>query len=118
RSQRLAMPDQAAQEALLRQVYCVAGIDPGAITYIEAHGPGTSVGAPIECAALGNVLGVSRAPGDRCRIGSVKSNIGHLEPASGIAGLIKVVLTLHHRAIPRTVHFQNPNPQIPFEELN
>ena len=118
RTKGLAMPNQAAQEALLRRVYRDAGIDPGEITYIEAHGTGTSVGDPIECAALGNVLGVSRTPGDRCRIGSVKSNIGHLEPASGIAGLLKVVLALHHRAIPRTVHFQNPNPQIPFEELN
>jgi phthiocerol/phenolphthiocerol synthesis type-I polyketide synthase C len=118
RTKGLAMPNQAAQEALLRQVYRDAGIDPGEITYIEAHGTGTSVGDPIECAALGNVLGVSRAPGDRCRIGSVKSNIGHLEPASGIAGLLKVVLALRHRAIPRTLHFTNPNPQIPLEELN
>ncbi len=118
RTKGLAMPNQAAQEALLRQVYRDAGIDPGEITYIEAHGTGTSVGDPIECAALGNVLGVSRAPGDRCRIGSVKSNIGHLESASGLAGLLKVVLALRHRAIPRTLHFTNPNPQIPFEELN
>ncbi|MGC1884834.1 MAG: type I polyketide synthase [Stellaceae bacterium] len=118
RTKGLAMPNQAAQEALLRRVYREVGIDPGEITYIEAHGTGTSVGDPIECAALGNVLGVSRAPGDRCRIGSVKSNIGHLEPASGIAGLLKVVLALRHRAIPRTLHFTKPNPQIPFEELN
>ena len=118
RTKGLAMPNQAAQEALLRQVYRDAGIDPAEIAYIEAHGTGTSVGDPIECAALGNVLGVSRAPGDRCRIGSVKSNIGHLEPASGIAGLLKVVLAFRHRAIPRTLHFTNPNPQIPFEELN
>jgi acyl transferase domain-containing protein/NADPH:quinone reductase-like Zn-dependent oxidoreductase/acyl carrier protein len=118
RTKGLAMPNQAAQEALLRRVYRDAGIDPGEITYIEAHGTGTSVGDPIECAALGNVLGVSRAPGDRCRIGSVKSNIGHLEPASGLAGLLKVVLALRHRAIPRTLHFTNPNSQIPFEELN
>ena len=118
RTKGLAMPNQAAQEALLRRVYRDAGIDPGEITYIEAHGTGTSVGDPIECAALGNVLGVSRASGDFCRIGSVKSNIGHLEPASGIAGLLKVVLALRHRAIPRTLHFTNPNPQIPFEELN
>ncbi len=118
RTKGLAMPNQAAQEALLRRVYRDAGIDPSEITYIEAHGTGTSVGDPIECAALGNVLGVSRAPGDRCRIGSVKSNIGHLEPASGIAGLLKAVLALRHRAIPRTLHFTNPNPQIPFEELN
>jgi acyl transferase domain-containing protein len=118
RTKGLAMPNQAAQEALLRQVYRDAGIEPSEITYIEAHGTGTSVGDPIECAALGNVLGVSRASGDRCRIGSVKSNIGHLEPASGIAGLLKAVLALRHRAIPRTVHFTNPNPQIPFQELN
>ncbi len=118
RTKGLAMPNQAAQEALLRRVYRDAGVDPGEITYIEAHGTGTSVGDPIECAALGNVLGLSRAPGDRCRIGSVKSNIGHLEPASGLAGLLKVVLALRHRAIPRTLHFTNPNPQIPFEELN
>src|SRR6202030_356831 len=118
RTKGLALPNQAAQEALLRQVYRGAGIDPSEITYIEAHGTGTSVGDPIECAALGNVLGVSRASGDRCRIGSVKSNIGHLEPASGIAGLLKAVLALRHRAIPRTVHFTNPNPQIPFQELN
>ena len=118
RTKGLAMPNQASQEALLCRVYRDAGIDPGEITYVEAHGTGTSVGDPIECAALGNVLGVSRPPGDRCRIGSVKSNIGHLEPASGIAGLLKAVLALRHGAIPRTLHFTNPNPQIPFEELN
>jgi phthiocerol/phenolphthiocerol synthesis type-I polyketide synthase C len=118
RTTGLAMPNQAAQEALLRRVYRDAGIDPGEITYVEAHGTGTSVGDPIECAALGTVLGVSRPSGDCCRIGSVKSNIGHLEPASGIAGLLKVVLALRHRAIPRTLHFTTPNPQIPFEDLN
>ena len=118
RTKGLAMPNQAAQEALLRRVYRDAGIDPVEITYVEAHGTGTSVGDPIECAALGSVLGVSRASGDPCRIGSVKSNIGHLEPASGIAGLLKVVLALRHRAIPGTLHFTNPNPQIPFADLN
>jgi acyl transferase domain-containing protein len=118
RTKGLAMPNQTAQEALLRRVYRDAEIDPGEIAYIEAHGTGTSVGDPIECGALGNVLGVSRRLGDHCRIGSVKSNIGHLEPASGIAGLLKVVLALRHHAIPRTLHFMNPNPQIPFEELN
>src|SRR4029077_15221096 len=118
RTKGLAMPNQAAQEALLRRVYRDAGIDPVEITYVEAHGTGTSVGDPIECAALGSVLGVARASGDPCRIGSVKSNIGHLEPASGIAGLLKVVLALRHRAIPGTLHFTNPNPQIPFADLN
>ena len=118
RTKGLAMPNQAAQEALLRRVYRDAGIDPSEVAYIEAHGTGTSVGDPIECGALGAVLGLSRAPGDCCRIGSVKSNIGHLEPASGIAGLLKVVLALRHRAIPRTLHFTVPNPKIPFGELN
>jgi len=118
RTTGLAMPNQAAQEALLRRVYRDAGIDPSEIAYVEAHGTGTSVGDPIECGALGTVLGASRAPGDCCRIGSVKSNIGHLEPASGIAGLLKAVLALRHRAIPRTLHFTVPNPKIPFEELN
>jgi phthiocerol/phenolphthiocerol synthesis type-I polyketide synthase C len=118
RTAGLAMPNQAAQEALLRRVYRDAGIDPGEIAYVEAHGTGTSVGDPIECASLGTVFGAPRAPGDCCRIGSVKSNIGHLEPASGIAGLLKVVLALRHRAIPRTLHFTVPNPKIPFEELN
>ncbi len=118
RTAGLAMPNQAAQEALLRRVYREAGIGPSEISYIEAHGTGTSVGDPIECAALGAVLGLSRATGDRCRIGSVKSNIGHLEPASGIAGLLKVVLALRHRAVPPNLHFTVPNPKIPFEELN
>lgn len=118
RTTGLAMPNQAAQEALLRRVYREAGISPSEISYVEAHGTGTSVGDPIECAALGAVFGLSRAPGDRCRIGSVKSNIGHLEPASGIAGLLKVVLALRHRAIPQNLHFTVPNPKIPFEELN
>ena len=118
RTKGLAMPNQAAQEALLRQVYAEAGIDPRAVSYIEAHGTGTSVGDPIECAALGHVLGVARPAGDPCPIGSVKSNIGHLEPASGIAGLIKVLLALRHRALPRTLHFVKPNPEIPLDELN
>src|SRR5215831_11824869 len=118
RTAGLAMPNQAAQEALLRRVYRDAGIDPSEIAYVEAHGTGTSVGDPIECASLGTVFGASRAPGDCCRIGSVKSNIGHLEPASGIAGLLKVVLALRHRAIPRTLHFTVPNPKILFDQLN
>ena len=118
RTTGLAMPNVVAQEALLRQVYRDAGIDPAEVAYVEAHGTGTNVGDPVECTALGRVFGASRPLGDRCRIGSVKSNIGHLEPASGVAGLLKVVLALRHRAIPRTLHFTSPNPKIPFDELN
>ena len=118
RTAGLAMPNPAAQEALLRRVYREAGIDPGAVAYVEAHGTGTGVGDPAECTALGRVFGAARAPGDPCRIGSVKTNIGHLEPASGIAGLVKVLLALRHRALPRSLHLVTPNPQIPFAELN
>jgi acyl transferase domain-containing protein/NADPH:quinone reductase-like Zn-dependent oxidoreductase/acyl carrier protein len=118
RTAGLAMPNPAAQEALLRRVYREAGIDPGAVAYVEAHGTGTGVGDPAECAALGRVFGAARPPGDPCRIGSVKTNIGHLEPASGIAGLVKVLLALRHRALPRSLHLVTPNPQIPFAELN
>lgn len=84
---------------------------------MEAHGTGTPVGDPIETKALGNVIGKNRDAGSYCTIGSVKTNIGHLESASGIAGLIKLALALKHRQIPPSLHFQTPNPKIPFEEL-
>jgi acyl transferase domain-containing protein len=118
RTAGLAMPNPAAQEDLLRRVYREAGIDPGAVAYVEAHGTGTGVGDPAECTALGRVFGAARAPGDPCRIGSVKTNIGHLEPASGIAGLVKLLLALRHRALPRSLHLVTPSPQISFAELN
>jgi phthiocerol/phenolphthiocerol synthesis type-I polyketide synthase C len=118
RTTGLAMPNPVAQEALLRQVYRDAGIDPASVAYIEAHGTGTSVGDPVECTALGHVFGAARPAGDPCRIGSVKTNVGHLEPASGVAGLMKVLLALRHRELPRSLHLSTPNPQIPFAELN
>ena len=118
RTAGLAMPNAAAQEALLRRVYRDAGIDPAVVSYVEAHGTGTSVGDPAECTALGRVFGAARAPGEPCRIGSVKTNIGHLEPASGVAGLLKVLLALRHRSLPRSLHLVTPNPMIPFADLN
>ena len=110
----LAMPNIRAQESLLRQVYAESGIAPEAVFYVEAHGTGTSVGDPIECEAIGRVLGMPRADGSRLHIGSVKSNIGHLEPASGIAGLTKLLLALRHRELPANLHFHTPNPKIDF----
>jgi acyl transferase domain-containing protein len=90
---------------------------PGGIQYVEAHGTGTLVGDPIEARALGEVLGVGR-PADRpCLIGSVKTNLGHLEACAGIAGLVKVALALQHREVPANLHFSEPNPEIPFEQL-
>ncbi len=110
-------PSGQSQEAMLKEAYRKAGISPGAVKYIEAHGTGTSLGDPIEVKALGAVLGASRAPGSRCALGSVKTNIGHTEAAAGVAGLIKVALALKHRLIPANLHFQEPNPLIPFDEL-
>jgi acyl transferase domain-containing protein/acyl carrier protein len=113
----LTVPSEEAQEALLRQAYQNAGVDPATVQYIESHGTGTLVGDPIEARALGRVLSAKR-PADRpCLIGSVKTNIGHLEAGSGIAGLIKTALALHHRCVPGNLHFHQPNPAIDFAQL-
>lgn len=111
----MALPSGEAQERLLRQVYGEAGLSADDVFYVEAHGTGTSVGDPIECGAIGRVLGAPRADGSRCVIGSIKSNIGHLEPAAGIAGLTKLLLSLRHGEIPANLHFNTPNPKIDFE---
>ena len=113
----ISLPSEEAQESLLRAVYQQAGIDPAGITYVEAHGTGTPAGDPIECRALGRVLGANRSPNAPCYIGSVKSNLGHLEPASGAAGLAKLLVCLKHRSIPANLHFSTPNPAIPFAGL-
>jgi len=117
RSNGLMAPSPRAQEAVLREAYKRAGVAPGAVQYVEAHGTGTFLGDPIEAKALGAVLGVNRHPGRPCAIGSVKTNIGHLEAAAGIAGLIKVALALKHREIPPSLNFVEPNPHIPFDQL-
>jgi phthiocerol/phenolphthiocerol synthesis type-I polyketide synthase D len=109
RSNGLAAPSPEAQKALLREAY--AGLTPP--DYVEAHGTGTLLGDPIEAHALGAVLGQDRA--GALLIGSVKTNLGHLEPAAGIAGLIKTVLALWHRTIPPSLHYHRPNPHIDFD---
>ncbi len=108
------VPAAATQAALLKDVYARAGVDPLDIAYVEAHGTGTAVGDPIEARALTDVLGKGRAAGQPLLIGSAKTNVGHLETASGMAGLLKAILCLKHRAVPATVHFKNPNPNIDF----
>ena len=113
----LVSPSPAAQAAMLRQAYRVAGVDPERVGYVEAHGTGTRVGDPVELTALGEVLGHDRAPGQPCRVGSVKTNIGHAEAASGIAGLIKAAFCLEHRLIPPSLHCTQPNPRIPWDQL-
>ncbi|MCQ4079718.1 SDR family NAD(P)-dependent oxidoreductase [Streptomyces sp. RB6PN25] len=107
-------PNPAAQEALLRAALRDAGADPADVDYVEAHGTGTLLGDPIEAGALGTVLGAARPAGRPLLMGSVKSNLGHLEGAAGIVGLIKTVLSLHHRTIPASLHFRTPNPHIDF----
>ncbi|MGA2604831.1 MAG: beta-ketoacyl synthase N-terminal-like domain-containing protein [Verrucomicrobiia bacterium] len=117
RSNGLMAPNPLAQEAVLREAYRQAAVSPGQVQYVEAHGTGTLLGDPIEAKALGTVLAVDRLPGRPCALGSVKTNLGHLEAAAGIAGLIKVALALRYREIPPSLHFERPNPHIPFDEL-
>jgi phthiocerol/phenolphthiocerol synthesis type-I polyketide synthase D len=117
RSNGLTAPNPDAQQDLLRRAYACAGIDPADVDYVEAHGTGTPLGDPIEASALGAVLGRGR-PADRpLLIGSVKTNLGHLEAAAGITGLIKVVLAMVNRRLPASLHFTDPNPNIPFDDL-
>jgi acyl transferase domain-containing protein/putative hemolysin len=113
----LTAPNPAAQEAVIRAACRRAGIVPGRLSYVEAHGTGTHLGDPIEARALGHALTEGRAAGSRCAIGSVKTNIGHLESAAGIAGLIKTALALQHGALPPSLHFSTPNRYIPFDSL-
>ncbi|SDP98143.1 type I polyketide synthase [Lentzea jiangxiensis] len=115
RTQGLPVPSAEAQTALLRETYSKAGVRPEDVVYVEAHGTGTPVGDPIECTALGTALGGDReAP---LPIGSVKTNIGHLESASGMAGLFKAMLVLRHGTVPASLHGLPANPDIDFAGL-
>jgi acyl transferase domain-containing protein len=118
RSNGITAPNVNAQEAVLRECYSRAGISGSELQYIEAHGTGTILGDPIEARALGSVISEDREKNRPCYVGSVKSNFGHLEPASGVAGIIKVALSIYHKKIPPSIHFNKANPYIPFEELN
>lgn len=117
RTQGITVPNGEAQEDNFRAALTDAGIAPAEVGYIEAHGTGTPVGDPIEANALGRVLATRRGPGRTALLGSIKTNIGHLEAAAGIAGLIKAALCVHHRRIPPSLHFRNPNPDIDFDGL-
>ncbi|MFI7546103.1 SDR family NAD(P)-dependent oxidoreductase [Actinoplanes sp. NPDC049599] len=111
----LVTPSPAGQEDLLRQAYG-GPLPPGAPAYVEAHGTGTGRGDPIEVTALGRVLGRDRGD-EPLLVGSIKTNIGHLEAGAGMAGLIKLLLALRHRTLPPSLHAEELNPDIPFEEL-
>lgn len=118
RKSGLTVPNPKTQVALLEQAYLQAGIDPAEIDYIEAHGTGTAVGDPIEARALGDALGKRRPPDSPLLIGSVKSNLGHLEAASGVAGLVKALHCIQHRTVPATIGIKTPNPNIAFDDWN
>ena len=112
RSNGLTAPKGLAQQAVIQQALDNAGVAPAQISYIETHGTGTALGDPIEVNSLKGVLSQDRATSQPCWLGSVKTNIGHLEAAAGIAGLIKVVLALQHQEIPPHLHLQQLNPHI------
>ncbi|HEY5253581.1 MAG TPA: type I polyketide synthase, partial [Acidobacteriaceae bacterium] len=109
-------PSVEGQSSVIRKAMQMAGFAPESVGYIEAHGTGTEVGDPIEFAALSKVFESAAAKPESCRLGSVKTNIGHLDTAAGIAGLIKTALAVEHRAIPATLHFVKTNPLIDFKK--
>ncbi|WP_255794922.1 type I polyketide synthase [Mycobacteroides abscessus] len=112
RSDNIVVPSASAQEAVQRRALAVAAVDPATVELVEAHGPGTPTGDPVEFRALSAVYG----PGDKpCAVGSVKTNIGHTESVSGLAGLIKTVMSLRNGKIPGNLHFKEWNPDISVE---
>jgi len=112
----ISLPSLEAQQALLERIYGPDGVDPNRLAFVEAHGTGTAAGDPIEATALGRGLGQRRSK--PLPIGSVKTNIGHLEPGAGIAGLIKSVMALNHGVLPPSLHCDELNPNIAFDDLN
>ncbi|MER5646398.1 type I polyketide synthase [Streptosporangium sp. NPDC002524] len=114
----LTVPNPDAQAEVIQLATERAGVAPGAVQYVELHGTGTRVGDPIEAAALGAALGAGRTSAEPLAVGSAKTNVGHLEGASGIVGLLKVALSIAHRRIPASLNFETPNPDIPFDRLN
>ncbi|WP_099023348.1 type I polyketide synthase [Mycolicibacterium palauense] len=117
RSNGLMAPNPAAQMAVLRAAYANAGVEPRDVEYVEAHGTGTLLGDPIEARALGTVLGRGRPAETPLLVGAVKSNLGHLEAAAGVAGFAKAVLALQQGKIPANLGYEKPNPHIPFDKL-
>ncbi|CAB3871474.1 type I polyketide synthase [Achromobacter piechaudii] len=118
RKSGLTVPSADAQATLMRQAYEQAGISPSEIDYLEAHGTGTAVGDPIETRAIGAALAQQRDKDAPLPIGSVKSNLGHLEAASGVAGLIKAMYVLRHRVVPATIGIKTLNPKIDVQDWN
>ncbi|MBI1357396.1 MAG: SDR family NAD(P)-dependent oxidoreductase [Acidobacteria bacterium] len=117
RSNGLTAPNGPAQEAVLRAALARAGVQASQVGYVEAHGTGTALGDPIEMRALSAAMGEGHSAEKPLLVGSVKTNLGHLEAAAGVAGLMKLVLALRHGRIPASLHFRQPSPHIPWEQL-
>lgn len=117
-SSGLTVPNGPAQQRVIRAALDAAKANPADVDYVEAHGTGTSLGDPIEVAALAEVFSNSRANDRPLHVGAVKTNIGHLESAAGVAGLIKTILALRHKSIPAHLHFDTPNPYIAWDQIN
>ena len=113
----LTVPNGVAQQRVIADALKRADLQPSDVGYLEAHGTGTSLGDPIEAQAASAAYGAGREPGRPLLIGSAKTNIGHLEAAAGIAGVIKVILSLEHEMLPKHLHFENPSPHIPWDRL-
>ncbi len=113
----LTAPNGPAQEMVIRRALANGRVSPSEVQYVEAHGTGTSLGDPIEVQAIASVLGEGRQPGNSFAIGSVKTNIGHLEAAAGVAGLIKTVLALRHEEIPPHLHLKNLTPHVAWDRI-
>ncbi|MFD2768559.1 beta-ketoacyl synthase N-terminal-like domain-containing protein, partial [Micromonospora eburnea] len=113
----LTVPGRHGQEQVLATAYRRAGVDPAEVQYVELHGTGTRVGDPVEAAALGAVLGRRRGTAGPLLVGSAKTNVGHLEAAAGVVGLVKLALCVRHRKLPPSLNFVSANPDIPLEEL-
>ena len=113
----LTVPNGAAQQRVMADALARAGLEAADVDYVEAHGTGTEVGDPIEADSTGTAYAKGHDHGDPLLIGSVKTNIGHLEAAAGVAGVMKVVLAMQHRTIPRHLHFRTPSPQMEWERL-
>ena len=113
----LTVPSADAQVKVIEEALLQAGIPPAEVDYLEAHGTGTEVGDPIELNSAAEAYGKGRDSSQPLLVGSIKTNVGHLEPTAGVAGLMKALLAMRHRTIPRHLHFNNPNPRVDWANL-
>lgn len=116
RTNGITFPSREAQASLMRSTYQSAGLDPIETGYVEAHGTGTAAGDPVEAEAIASVFAMKRAADNPVYVGSVKTNIGHLEAASGLAAMVKTIFALEEGVIPPNINFEKPNKDIPLEE--